>query len=74
MTGSSYLRRRPCWHKCEGGGKCACDNDPQHPHTQHVCGDPLCVCHSAAAYGLVPDRKRGVYVRLVEVRDEYDPR
>lgn len=47
-----YLRRRPCHRACTGGRKCALDNDPQHPHAVCICRDPLCVCHSAARYGL----------------------
>lgn len=52
MKPAYYLRRRPCKAVCTSGRTCALDHDPQHPHAQHVCDEPLCACHSAAAYGL----------------------
>lgn len=39
----------PC--KCRGGKRCDCDGN--HDHTQHMCRDKDCACHTAAAWGLV---------------------
>jgi hypothetical protein len=67
MTAASlHQRRRPCTRKCAAGRKCALDNDPQHPHAQHICTDSSCACHSAGAYGLMSVR-RADGVRYVEI-------
>jgi hypothetical protein len=39
-----------CPHKCDGGGKCNCNGAVAHDH--HICRDPGCECHQAAAYGV----------------------
>lgn len=62
-----------CPHKCTGGRRCACSDHSG--HTQHICNDPACVCHTPAAYGLelVSATHGTAYVpllrRLYETRD-----
>jgi len=43
-----------CKHKCIGRHNCRCvDTEGMtEPHTQHICSDSTCVCHTAAAWGL----------------------
>lgn len=45
-----------CRHKCAGRRKCSCDGNM--PHMQHICNNPDCVCHSAAAFGLAKAVRR----------------
>ena len=45
-----------CQCKCAGGRKCVLQNS----HEQHICNDPTCICHDAAAWGLERVTVRGV--------------
>ena len=58
----------PCPRKCRGGHKCICNGE--HPHTQHICNRPGCICHAPRAYGLtlVVRNGRAEYVRIEEVQ------
>ena len=52
----TYLRGYHCQCKCAGGRKCVLERG----HEQHICNDPNCICHDAAAWGLERVTIRGV--------------
>jgi len=58
MTTATRSTVTRCQVKCAGRHDCICDHDPNHPHTLHVCKHADCVCHSAAAFGLVKTVRR----------------
>ncbi len=63
-------RRVQCREKCRGGQPCRCMRLYGTPHTQHICTNPQCACHTPAAYGLVSVTVRGraLYVRAGRAR------
>ena len=60
-------RPTACRRKCRGGHKCICNGE--HPHTQHICNDPRCICHQPAAYGLEPELRHDQVWRYVPAQE-----